>query len=158
MFYRNDASTRPPRGYDFGGERTRPGAFTTIQGSFLEIFRVFCPPRGDTKNQEKRHTSQTRGDTNNQQESPHLSYAPSNSKAAAGVDHIIVLDGDEGASDENIRDEEEGVGAGAGADDEVIELQRCVFAALFFRFGTEDIVAAGVGIADGSRAKNDVGI
>ena len=135
-----------------------PGRLPRYRGVFWKYFGSFAPPRGDTKNQEKRHTSQTRGDTNNQQESPHLSYAPSNSKAAAGVDHIIVIDGDEGASDENIRDEEEAVGAGAGADDEVIELQRCVFAALFFRFGTEDIVAAGVGIADGSRAKNDVGI
>ena len=34
----------------------------------------------------------------------------------------IVIHGDESASDENSSDQEENVGAGAGAGDEVIEL------------------------------------
>ena len=33
-----------------------------------------------------------------------------------------------------------------------------MFAALIFRFGTGDTVVSGVGIADGSRAKYDVGL
>ena len=33
-----------------------------------------------------------------------------------------------------------------------------MFAALIFRFGAGDIVVAGIGLADSSRAKDDVGI
>ena len=59
----------------------------------------------------------------------------------------------EGATQENHGEEEEAVGAGAGAGDEVIELWRFVFAAPIFRYGTGDIAVAGVEIADGSRAE-----
>ena len=77
------------------------------------------------KNKEKStHLSNAARYKKSSKDSPHLSHAHSNSKAAAQqvLTMFIVIDGDESVMDENSSDEEEGVGAGAGAGDEVIEL------------------------------------
>ena len=42
--YRNIASKRPPRRYDFAGVNRRPGDFTVWPGRFLKEKKTFCPP------------------------------------------------------------------------------------------------------------------
>ena len=53
----------PPGRCDFAGNKICPGAFTAWPVRFLkERFGTFCPPRGDTKKQEKKtrtHTQHT---------------------------------------------------------------------------------------------------
>ena len=53
---------------------------------------VFGPLGRYEEKKKKAHTSQTRGDTKYQKEKKikHLSHAHSNSKAAAGVDHVAT--------------------------------------------------------------------